>query len=91
MIFHQRVFVIKTCCKSCKITLLQGQLQFKEGACDMPRYLHFLCEKRVRPVHLNLSLVITEKGGSENQEIRAEVLHGSGLRSCIWGDSTRAV
>lgn len=56
--------------------MLQGQLQFKEGACDMPRDLHFLCGRRVRPVHLNLSLVITEKGGSENQEIKAEVLHG---------------
>lgn len=71
--------------------MLQGQLQFKEGACDMPRDLHFLCERRVSPVHLNLSLVITEKGGSESQEIRAKVLYGIGLWSCICGDSTKTV
>lgn len=76
MILLQRVFVIKTCFKSCRTTMLQGQLQFKEGTCDMPRDLHFLCERRVSPVHLNLSLVITEKGESKSQEIRAKVLHG---------------
>lgn len=88
MILLRADFVIKTCYKAKRAAgpecfrAGQGGQQFKEGACDMPRALHFLCEGRVRPHHLNLQMVVTEKGGSESQK-RAE------LRAWVPGTRTQ--